>query len=154
MPTRPRLPRRPAPRGELDSVEPPARRTQILLAYAAVDVLMIVLTRTAGRSLNKDYPLSNQLTWLVIVGVTLVFVSRGSWLARSILLCLTAVPLVLLVGALGNQPSWYLLSLTVLSSLQLGLLLRACPEIALPPRSVAFALPGRRPKPPTLADET
>lgn len=96
---------------------------QLLGAFVALDILLLIYTRTAGASLNAGQPVSGQLAWTALDGWLVWRIWRHGRVAWAVLLVLSVLPLLQM--AVGAVWPWnlYVLGLLALAVAQVALLL-------------------------------
>lgn len=97
------------------------RPAVLLAALAVIEVLLVVYTRTAGAEYNADQPFGASIFWLMLsLGLTWR-VWRGGWVARGVLVGLSALPLLTIATSVSDA-SWYVSGLVAFGVVQLVLL--------------------------------
>lgn len=97
---------------------------RLLGLVIAMDVLVVVYTRTVGAELNTSSPLSNQLFWVGIHALSAYRVWRGGRLAWTVLFVVTAGPALLMLALTASDGTFgYVAPLALAGLAQAGILL-------------------------------
>ena len=115
--------------------EQPVTAGQVMVAYIALSVCLIVYTRTVGADLNTHWELGNQLCSLAPDAFLAWQVTRGSRALWGALLAWNVLPFMLFIVFSEAQPTMYVLGLCAFGLAQIGLLFHPAVRPGRKPRS-------------------